>query len=329
MPSVLSIGTFDGVHQGHRALLARGRQCADADSDAPGPGTLTVLAFDPHPLAVLKPGSEPARLTTFEHRALMLREAGADRVVRLDPTPDLLSLTPEQFIQGVVRDYSPDTIVEGHDFGFGRARQGDVQTLIDLGRKYNFRGDIVPPVEVALSDLTMVTASSSITRWLIRHGRVRDAAIVLGRPYSITGRVVRGDRRGRDLGFPTANISTECLIPAQGIYAGIARLDNGHRHVAAIHVGARLTFDDAVHTVEAHLLNVPTDGGSAIEGLPEYGWTIELSFVAWLRDQMKFDSVPALVDQMMRDCDRAARIPDAAGTVRGPAHASRNGGIQS
>jgi riboflavin kinase / FMN adenylyltransferase len=308
MPTILSIGTFDGVHRGHQRLIARARKLADGVSAGGRAGSVTVLAFDPHPSAVLQPGLEPARLTTFAQRAGLLRAAGADHIVHLDPSPELLALSAEEFIASVIRDYAPAAIVEGADFHFGRGRRGNLQTLVDLGREHGFRCEVVPALEIALTDCTPVTASSSITRWLIGHGRVRDAAAVLGRPHSVAGVVVRGDQRGRVLGFRTANVETPCMVPGEGIYAGIAHLEDGRRIGAAVHVGPRPTFDEPAYRVEAHLLGVECDENGAIAGMPEYGWSMELSFVARLRDQMRFDSVPALVDQMARDCERAWEV---------------------
>lgn len=307
--SVLSIGTFDGVHVGHAALIRRARALADADGLR-----VVALTFDPHPMTKLNPAAAPARLSTFEQRAGWLREAGADEVVRLAPTDDVLVSSPEGFIERMVGGYAPRWFVEGPDFRFGRGRSGDVATLARIGAASGFGCEVVASVEVALSDDLIVKASSSIARWLLVHGRVRDALAVLGRPYEVVGMVVNGDRRGREIGFPTVNISTEQLLPADGVYAGLAVLPDGRRVAAAANVGSRPTFAGVGRRIEAHLLfdgSQPADDPNAwkpIAGLPEYGWGVKLRLISFLRDDLRFDSVERLVEQMGRDCDRAREI---------------------
>ncbi len=303
----ITVGTFDGVHIGHRALIARARQAVAA-----GRGRVIALTFDPNPAAVLRPDNAPARLTTWRQRERLLREAGADEVVRLEPTPDLLALSPRQFIERIVEQYSPTAMVEGPDFRFGARRSGDVETLLDLGRQYGFDVHIVEPIAAALTDHTLAPARSTTVRWLISHGRMRDAARILTRPHACEGVVVRGARRGRELGYPTANIETPNMLPAPGVYAGRATLDDGRSFAAAVSVGHAPMFADAPGTLEAYLLSAPTqkaaDGATVIERLPEYGWHVELELIGWIREQLRFESVQVLLDQMARDCARAAVI---------------------
>ena len=302
--AVLTIGNFDGVHLGHAALL----RCARAHAARIGPaGRVVALVFDPSPLTVLRPGQAPALLTTFDRRTALLREAGADEVVRIAPTSELLGLAPRDFLEQLVGERHPAAIVEGADFRFGRSRSGDVTTLREFGERLGFIADIVAPVEVALTDQTIVTASSTMVRWLVAHGRMRDAALVLGRPYSVSGIVARGDRRGREIGCPTANLTVAELTPQDGVYAARARLADGRCFGAAVHIGPRATFDSAERTVEAHL--VDWDGPVA-EGQSEYGWALTLEFVAWLRDQARFESVPELVEQIRRDIARTRDLLD-------------------
>lgn len=307
--TVVTIGTFDGVHVGHAALVHQARRIADATAD----GTRVVaMAFDPHPMTVLAPDRAPARLTSFEHRAELLGAAGADEVVRLEPTGNLLALSPEEFIDAVVKDLNPVAVVEGPDFHFGRGRAGSVETLRELGQRKGFDVHVVPPVEVVLTDTTVARASSTLTRWLLAHGRVRDAAAVLGRPYEMRGVVERGDQRGRAIGFPTANLASESVAPGDGVYGGVATLEDGRTFLAAISVGDKPTFGGTGRVVEAYFLPETEEPGavgtlrewSPIPGLPEYGWSVRLRFDHWIRDQVKFDSVEELLEQMARDCDR-------------------------
>jgi riboflavin kinase / FMN adenylyltransferase len=317
--SVITIGTFDGVHRGHAALLARARAAADAA----GPGTRAVaLCFDPHPSTVLRPEATPARLTTFDNRAALLRDLGADEVVRLEPTREFLAQTPEAFVASLVERFAPVAFVEGPDFRFGRGRAGTLDRLRQLGRGHGFEVQVVEPVFVALDDCSVVAASSTIARWLLEHGRVRDATRVLGRPYSLAGSVVRGDRRGRSIGFPTANLDHATMAPADGVYAGLAHLDDGRRFAAAVSVGTKPTFNGSARAVEVFLLDASPSAaaaGSGIEGLPEYGWNLRLEMLGWVREQVRFDSVERLVEQMARDCARIRHIVSESTTSSAPA----------
>jgi len=308
MRTALTIGSFDGVHIGHAALVERARQRVGDD------GRVVVLCFDPHPLSRLRPEACPARLSTFEQRRRWLRKLDASQVVRLEPADELLGQSPEAFIRGMVELHEPSVIVEGRDFRFGRARAGDIGTLGELGDRLGFETDVVEGVEAVLTDHTIVEASSSIVRWLIVHGRVGDAARVLGREYEMAGTVVPGDRRGREIGYPTANLDSACAAPAEGVYAGTAEIGKGNepgtrREVpAAISVGTKPQFQGtgAGVVVEAHLL--AEDEPAAIPAVDEYGWPVRLRFLAFLRDQVAFPSVDALLGQMARDCARTRRV---------------------
>lgn len=302
-PSVLTIGNFDGVHRGHAALIRRALAlCADPSA------RVIALTFDPHPFTRIRPEAAPPRLTTFQTRARLLKRLGATDVVRLAPTDELINLSPAEFIDRLVREYSPVAFVEGPDFHFGKGRAGNNSVLADLGRSRGFTVDVVPAVEVTLDDHTIVTSSSTMTRWLISRGRVRDASLLLDRPYELEGTVNQGDRRGRTIGFPTANIATDLLLPADGVYSAHAVLPDARQFPAAINIGTRPTFSGVERRVEAHLLNAPREGDS-IAGLPEYGWPITLRFNAYLRDQVRFDSIDRLRAQLARDCRRAAETP--------------------
>jgi riboflavin kinase/FMN adenylyltransferase len=315
--SIISIGTFDGVHLGHQALIARARALASAH---PGGARVVAMVFKPNPLEVLRPDAAPPRLSMFDQRRRWLLEAGADEVVRLEPTPRLLGLSPEAFIRETVADLHPLAFVEGDDFHFGHRRAGDNRTLAALGRAMDFSVHVVPTVAVPLSDHHLVPARSTIVRWLLASGRARDAAIVLGRPYELEGTVVRGDRRGRTIGYPTANLDVPTLTPADGVYAALAHLPDGRTLPAALSVGTKPTFGEHARAVEAFLID-PAAGArpwAPIDGLPEYGWTLRLDLLAWVREQARFASLPALLDQMARDCARCLEIA-AAHRGQGPA----------
>lgn len=302
--SIVSIGTFDGVHRGHAALLRAARSRAEALA-----ARAVVMAFDPHPLTALKPDAAPARLTTWPEREALLRAAGADEVIRLRPVPAVLGLSADEFIRHVIADVSPVEFVEGPDFHFGRGRAGNIDWLRAALPALGVALRVLDPVEVDLIDQSIVPASSTITRWLLAHGRVADVARVLGRRYALTGTVVRGDRRGRGIGFPTANLRTELMLPADGVYAARAVLPDGLAFPAAVHVGPRPTFGAPERTVEAHLITAAATAASTawspLPGVPEYGWELRLELVSHLRDQAVFPGLDAIRAQLARDVARA------------------------
>jgi riboflavin kinase/FMN adenylyltransferase len=288
---VITIGTFDGVHLGHRAILRRGREVADA-MGLP----LVALAFDPHPSAVLRPDRRPPRLQTADTKRRALLDAGADKVVILQPSEALLNQTPEQFIATLCRTQPPAAMVEGHDFRFGSGRAGDIAMLRELGAAMGFDVHEVPTVEVVLNDHLIVPARSSVIRYLVGCGRVADAGRCLGRLHEIVAPVIEGEQRGRTIGVPTINLDTaalnDVLVPGDGVYSGIAMLPDGDERAAAISVGAKPTFDGASLVIEAHLLDF--DGNL-------YGQTVTLRFARWLRDQQRFPGLIALKAQLARD----------------------------
>lgn len=312
--SVISIGNFDGVHAGHAALLGRARALATGHA-----ARVLALTFDPHPATVLRPGQQPDRLCTLARRVELLRAAGADEVAVLAPTPELLGKRPEAFVDQLVSAHAPVAFVEGADFRFGKGRSGDLNLLATLGRARGFVVEAVPPVSAVLGDQSIVPCSSTMARWLIAHGRVLDAWSVLGRPFEIAGLVVRGDRRGRTIGMPTANIAHEAMLPADGVYAGVAHLPGGRAMAAAVSVGTKPTFSEApARTAEAFLMPIdaehaPTIGAAAsawrpLPGLDEYGWPLRIELVGWVREQARFADVASLCEQMWRDVARVLRI---------------------
>lgn len=303
-PVAVTIGNFDGVHRGHLALIAAARRAVGTE------GRVIVLAFDPHPLSVLRPETCPARLSTFAQRERWLSAAGADVVEQLIPDEAFLSRSPAAFIDGLVERFAPAVVVEGADFRFGHRRAGTLDTLRRLGAERDVQVVEVETVEAALADTSIVSVSSSLTRWLLANGRVDDARRLLGRAYELETTVERGAQRGRVIGFPTMNLRLDDRqVPAEGVYVGVALLPEGGRYIAAISVGTNPTFDGRVRTCEAHLLDY--DGP-----LDRYGQTIRLSFSHWLRDQTRYPAVEPLIEQLHRD---VARVRALVGPVTEPA----------
>jgi riboflavin kinase/FMN adenylyltransferase len=300
--TAITIGNFDGVHRGHAALVQAARRAVGAS------GRVVVLAFDPHPSTILRTTHQVARLSSYAQRKPWLSDAGADEVIRLEPSVELLGKSPEEFIAWLAAQHRPDVLVEGSDFRFGRSRSGSIGTLRDLADRHRFELLIIDDVDVVLTDRSIVRASSTLARWLIGHGRVSDAAELFGRPYEMIGTVVRGDQRGRALGFPTANLErTDQLLPADGIYAGEAQLPDGRRVRTPISVGTKPTFGEHRRACESHLIGVDLP-------LDHYGWTIAIRFERWIREQMVFSSPAALADQIARDVQRAGESPRKVST---------------
>ncbi|MFA9477493.1 riboflavin biosynthesis protein RibF [Phycisphaerales bacterium AB-hyl4] len=289
--TILSIGNFDGVHRGHQAILAHARQLA-----APHAAEVVALTFDPHPARTLRPGTEPPRLTSVHEKVDRLRAAGADRVVVLEPTSAMLGQSPQQFIGKLVDDYAPIAIVEGPDFRFGKARVGDLNMLRELGKQHGYETHVVPSVEVTLGDWRSAIVSSSLVRWLVGRGRVLDAHRCLGAPFELTGPVATGEQRGRTINVPTANLDpaaySDHIVPADGVYAGLAVTPDAQTHPAALSVGVKPTFGQRQRVVEAHLLDYTGN---------LYGETITLRFTRWLRDQYRYPNLDMLTRQLHRD----------------------------
>jgi riboflavin kinase/FMN adenylyltransferase len=296
--SVVTIGEFDGVHRGHQRIVDRAAQIG-AERNLP----VVVITFDPHPDEVIRPGSHPPFLCSASRRAELLAGLGADALCVLPFTLEFSRLDPDEFVRAVLVDrMHAAAVVEGEDFRFGHRAAGDVQLLAKLGEKYDFTAEGMP---LLVADGT--TVSSTAIRRLLADGDVAAAAKVLGRSHRVEGIVVRGQQRGRALGFPTANLETppHTAIPADGIYAGwLESLDadgrDQQRWPAAISIGTNPTFGDGERTVEAHALD-RTD-------LDLYGVHAAIDFTARLRGTLRFDSVDALVEQMGRDVDRAREL---------------------
>lgn len=294
--AVVTLGNFDGVHLGHRSLLAQARVAADNS----GPGERVVaVTFDPHPAAILKPESAPLRLTPLELRKRLLLSAGADEVLVLPPTPEVLTIEAEDFF-AILRDQARVShLVEGDNFCFGRNRRGTIQRLAEWTSQANIGLTVVPPVEVALMDCTIVPVSSSLIRFLAASGRVRDAGVCLGAPLRLVGKVVEGFKRGRTLGFPTANLDcTGNVVPGDGVYAARITLA-GQTYPVALNVGPLPTFSTTARQIEAHIAGFSGD---------LYGQTLEIEVLDFIRDQRKFPGIDALKSQLTLDVHLSTRL---------------------
>ena len=295
-PSIITIGNFDGVHRGHRAILAKARVLAK-------PQGLPVIAltFDPFPIHILRPGQAPARLSDRDERASLLRQAGADQVLVIEPTAEFLAQEAEDFLRHLAQEFRPLAMVEGANFRFGKGRGGDVRMLAQLGPELGFEMVVVDPVEVPLGSLASVPVSSSLVRWLILEGRVLEAAGCLGRAYSLTGHVIHGEQRGRTLGFPTANLNpgpwVDRVLPADGVYAGLVRLPDGLERPGAISIGHKPTLGCLQRVIEVHVLNHQGD---------LYDKKITVSWHRWIREQVHFPSISALIQQIGHDVTTVA-----------------------
>jgi len=289
--SVVTIGVFDGVHRGHQRIVRRAAELA-AGLGLP----VAVVTFDPHPDEVVRPGTHPPFLCTARRRGELLAGLGVDAVLLLPFTLEFSRLGPDEFVQAVLVDrLHAARVVVGDNFRFGHRATGDVALLGELGEKYDFATEGVPLLAEAGE-----TISSSGIRARLAAGDVTGAARDLGRPHRVEGVVVRGNRRGRALGFPTANLETlpHTAIPADGVYAGwLASLDpegrEDGRWPAAISIGTNPTFDGRERTVEAYALDR--------DDLDLYGAHVAVDFAERLRGTVRFDSVPELVAQMHRD----------------------------
>ena len=288
--AVVTVGTFDGVHLGHRAVLDEIARRARASQRSS-----VLVTFEPHPLEIINPGAAPPLLTLPDERRAILAQSPVDRVAFVPFTAEMRNLTPEQFVREVLEaEFKVAELVIGHDHGFGRGRTGDVEFLRKIGAQDGFAVDVVPPV--LLPDGRPV--SSTLIRRAVAGGDLDTAARALGRLYSLTGTVTKGAGRGRTIGVPTLNLappSPRKLLPPDGVYA-CAVSWNGHTHGAMANLGPRPTFGEHARTLEAHLFGFSGD---------LYGRPVTVEFVRRLRDVMKFDSVDALTSQLQRDREAA------------------------
>lgn len=301
--SVVTIGSYDGVHRGHQLIIGR------AVGRARELGAKSVVVtFDPHPSEVVRPGSHPPLLAAHHRRAELMADLGVDALLILPFTSEFSRLSPEDFIRTVLVDaLHAELVVEGPNFRFGHKAAGDVGLLSAVGRTHDYAVDVI--------DLYVTGAaggglpfSSTLARRLIAEGDVEGAMEILGRPHRVEGVVVRGAQRGRDLGYPTANVETlpHTAIPADGVYAGWLHVD-GEAMPAAISVGTNPTFDGTARTVEAYAIDRV--------GLDLYGLHVAVDFLTYLRGMEKFDTIDALLERMADDVKRARDLVDAHDTA--------------
>jgi len=299
---VVTIGVFDGVHRGHRQLIDAAVQAARRRGMP-----AVLMTFDPHPSEVIRPGSHPAQLSTLERRAELAGSLGIDVFFVLPFTPELAGLSPERFVHELlVERLHVAEVVVGDNFSFGHKAVGDVPMLTGLGERFGF---LVHGVGLLSED--EVTVSSTYVRSCVAAGDVEAARAALGRPHRVEGVVVRGQRRGMDLGYPTANVDSapHTAIPADGVYAawftrygydtGGSALEPGVPYAAAVSVGTNPTFSGQVRTVEAFVLDKEVD---------LYGQHVSVDFVARIRTMEPFDSVDDLIAAMDGDVEHARAI---------------------
>ena len=294
-PSSLTIGVLDGVHLGHRELLSRLDRTLEP----------TVLTFEPHPVEVLRPGTNPRLITSIGERVELLARAGVSRVGVLD-LAEIKELSPEEFVTKVlVERLAARHLVVGVDFRFGKNRSGDVASLVALGERLGFAVDVVDLVSSGPAPV-----SSSRIRREIESGRLEAAHEMMPVRFTVTNTVVEGDRRGRELGFPTANLAPppRKVLPATGVYGAFALTETGETHRAAVNVGFRPTFGGGELVIEAFLIGFDGD---------LYGQAMTLEFVEYVRPELRFDSADALAARMHDDVDWVSAVLDTVSpTVR-------------
>ena len=289
--AVAAIGNFDGVHLGHQAILSQVQAISDATSAPSG-----VITFEPHPRSFFAPVSAPFRIMNPETKAHRLEKLGIERLYELPFDGAMAALEPHQFVADVlVKGLGLSHVIVGADFCFGKNRAGTAETLIELGRQHGFGVTIAELVK-----LDAIEVSSTAIRNALADGRPRDAAKMLGHWHRIDGQVLGGDRRGREIGYPTANMSIQGLhAPKFGIYAVLVDVltgpHAGHYHGAAS-IGVRPTFGENAPNLETFIFDFAGD---------LYGEELSIAFVDYLRDELKFDGIDPLVAQMDKDCAQA------------------------
>lgn len=296
-PSVVTLGNFDGVHRGHQEVLR------NLVLDARKRGAKAVaITFDPHPAKVHRPETAPGQIMSLADRVATMAETGLDAVLVLHYTLDFAQQSAEEFVRSIFVDaLNATAVVIGHDVRFGRDNTGDLSTMQQLGGAFGF------DVEVISEFGTDRRCSSTWVREALDRGDVRTAAGVLGRAHHMRGVVVHGAARGRELGFPTANLAPDSsgYIPADGIYAGWLVDGNGTRWPAAISVGSNPTFEGVSRQVEAHVIDRPEE---SVEDFNLYGQSVTVEFVEHLRGMVAYTGPEALIEQMCKDVVQAREV---------------------
>jgi riboflavin kinase/FMN adenylyltransferase len=292
-PTVLAVGSFDGVHLGHRAVLDRLPEAAVSGLES------AWITFDPHPRCVLDPANCPQQITTLEERLSLVKALGVGHAIVLEFNRALAALSPGEFMDQLLRAMDLRRLVVGYDFALGRGRAGDVTWLGEHGALHGYEVEVVPPFTLDGEEV-----HSSDVRRLLTLGDVEAANRLLGREFTMSGLVEPGDRIGHEIGWPTVNLAVPPgkLVPGRGIYAGWAVGPAG-KHQAAISVGYRPTFGKTDLRVEAYLLDFDGD---------LYQQRLELRFVAWLRDELKYPDAQALSEQIGRDVEATRSVLNRA-----------------
>lgn len=294
-PAVIAIGMFDGVHQGHRRVIDAARRLA-GERGLP----VNVFTFVEHPRTVLRPDAPVPLLTPWPEKLERLQGLGLDGCVAAHFTPDLAALSPQEFVERIlVQQLGVRGVVTGFNFHFGRGQAGNTTVLAQLGQGHGFPVEVVSAIEAAGG-----VVSSSRLRELIATGKIEDANVLLGYEYRLTGTVVHGDKRGRTIGFPTANmeVAREKLLPAYGVYACWVHV-GAQRLPGIVNIGQRPTFDPPKLMIEAHLFDWAGD---------LYGQEIAVSLVKRIRAEQAFPGIDALVAQITADCQVARASLQAA-----------------
>ena len=301
--TVVTLGNFDGVHRGHREVLRRVVELARA-RDA----LAVAVTFTPHPRAVHQPEVPHVDIISPEQRVVLLDEAGLDAVLLQRYTLEFADQSPEEFVRGMlVHGLHAAVVVVGHDVRFGRGNTGDVAEMVRLGARYGFEVEAVEEFPAEHGAEPERRCSSTWVREALAAGDVAQAAAVLGRHHVLAGAVVHGFARGRERGFPTANLETDVqgMIPADGVYAGWVHDAHGGVWPAAISIGSNPTFEDVSRVVEAHVIDRHDE---RVEDFDLYGQHIEVEFVARLRGMVAYEGVEKLVAQITQDVDEARAI---------------------
>lgn len=289
--NIMALGNFDGFHRGHQAVIGHAVARARAEGRPAIVGT-----FDPHPMHLFRPDAPPFGLTTLDQRARLFAAAGADAMLVFSFTPELAAMSAPEFARFLVENRGATGVVTGQDFTFGKGRSGNVYSLADLGAELGMVAETVPPITDAAGEII----SSSRIRNALKAGDCATATRLLTRPFAIEGEVRHGDKLGRSIGFPTANLDLNAYVrPAYGIYAVRGLLPDGRMLDGAANLGIRPSFDPPKELLEPHFFDFAED---------LYGQRIEVQLIAYLRPEAKYETLDALTAQIARDCEAARQI---------------------